>query len=66
MRNFLVMTNATKALIIGVVNAVLGLLQVFGVMLSDAQQGAILVLVNALLALWVGVTFTYSHKRIAD
>jgi hypothetical protein len=64
MRNFLVMTNAVKALIIVVINAVLGLLTSFGVNLSDKQQAAIIALVNAILGLWVALTYTYSHKRI--
>ena len=64
MENFLVMTNAVKALIINLVNAIMGLLLVFGVSLSDAQQGAIVLLVNTVLALWVALTYTYSHKRI--
>jgi hypothetical protein len=57
------MTNATKAQIIVVINALLALLQAFHVNLSPGQQGAILVFINAVLALWVGLTYTYSHKR---
>lgn len=66
MNRFLSMTNATKAQIIVVVNAVFALLVTFGIDLSDGQQGAIVVLVNAILSLWVGTTFTHSHKRETD
>lgn len=57
------MTNATKAQIIVVINAILALLQAFGVDLTDEQQGAILVVINALLGLWVGLTYNQSRKR---
>jgi hypothetical protein len=60
------MTNAVKAQIIVVVNAILALLQAFHINLSPGQQGAILVLVNAVLALWVGLTYSYSHKRTEE
>lgn len=66
MHNLLIMTNAVKAGIVAVINAIIGVLLAFGVDISDAQQGAILILVNAVLALWVGLTFTYSHKRLDD
>jgi hypothetical protein len=57
------MTNATKAQIIAFVNAALVLILAFGVDISDQQQAAITGAVNALLALWVGVTYEMSHKR---
>lgn len=63
MNSILNMTNATKAQIIVLINAVLALLQAFGVDLTDEQQGAILVVVNALLGLWVGLTYNQSRKR---
>lgn len=63
MRDFLGMTNAVKAQIIVAINALLAFLQTFGITLSNEQQGALLVLVNALLGLWVGLTYTNSHKR---
>lgn len=59
----MVMTNATKAQIIVVVNAIFAFLQTFGIDMTDEQEGATLVLVNALLGLWVGLTYNYSHKR---
>jgi nicotinamide riboside transporter PnuC len=64
MNSLLVMTNAVKALIINLVNAIMGLLLVFGVSLSDAQQGAIVLVVNTVLALWIALTYQYSHKRV--
>lgn len=60
------MTNATKAAIIAVVNAALGLLVAFDVALTQAQTGAILTLANAALGLWVGLTYKDSAKRIPD
>lgn len=63
MQSFAEMTNATKAQIIVLINAIFALLQAFGVDFSDEQQGATLVLVNAVLALWVGLTYQYSRKR---
>ncbi len=60
------MTNATKALIITAVNAVLGLVVSFGVALSDAQRGAIVTTVNAVLAVAVALTYKNSSRRIPD
>lgn len=60
------LTNATKANVIAVVNAVLGLLLSFGVSLSTDQIGSILGVVNALFVLWVSLTYKASPKRIAD
>lgn len=58
------MTNATKAVIITVLNAGLGLAVAFGVSLSDAQTAAILGFGNAVLAAIVGLTYKDSPKRI--
>lgn len=60
------MTNATKALLIALANAALGLVTAFGVSLSDAQTSAITVAVNAALALVVALTYKASAKRIPD
>jgi hypothetical protein len=60
---FLTMTNTTKAHVIVAVNAVLALVAAFGVSLSDKQTGAIVLAVNALLSLWVAVTYKNSPKR---
>jgi hypothetical protein len=64
MNGLATMTNATKAQIIVVINALLALLQSFGVDLTDEQQGAILILINAGLGLWVGLTYKDSTKRV--
>lgn len=66
MQRIATMTNATKAQIIVVINALFAFLQAFGVDLTDEQQGAILVLINALLGLWVGLTYNSSHKRVSN
>lgn len=66
MNRFLVMTNATKAMIIAAVNAFLVLLQAFDVGLTDKQGEALLVFVNALLVLWVGLTYDNSRKRVIE
>lgn len=63
MKRFTTMTNATKAQIIVVINALLALLAEFGVDFNVDQQNAIIILVNALLALWVGITYDRSYKR---
>lgn len=57
------MTNASKAQIIVVINAIFALLQAFGVDINDEKQGTILVLVNALFGLWIALTYSYSRKR---
>lgn len=58
------LTNATKAQIIATVNAVLGLLIAFHVVLTAAQLGAVDVAANAVLSLIVGLTYTASPLRI--
>jgi hypothetical protein len=59
------MTNATKANIIAIVNAIILCLQVFGVPINNAQQAAIGGLVNAVLIAWIGLTYKDSNKRIS-
>lgn len=66
MRRILDMTNASKAQIIVVINAIFAFLESLGVHMSDEQQGAILVLINSLLALWVAFTYNYSRKRLGN
>lgn len=58
------MTNATKALIIAAVNAVIGLATAFGVALTAVQTGSILATANAFLALYVAYTYKNSAKRV--
>lgn len=60
------MTNATKALIIAVVNAGFGVVQAFDVPLTDKQIGALMVFANAALALVVALTYKQSPKRIPE
>jgi hypothetical protein len=59
-------TNATKAGVIAALNALLALLIAFNVPLSDTQTAAILGLGNAVLGLWVGLTYQNSPKRVPD
>jgi hypothetical protein len=59
-------TNATKATIIALVNAAFALAIAFDIVLTQAQQGAILAFVNAGLAAYVGITYKDSPKRIAE
>lgn len=60
------MTNATKANVIAAVNAALTLIVSFGANVSDGQQAAITGAVNAILVLWISLTYTQSAKRIPD
>lgn len=60
------MTNATKGLVAAFINAVLSAVVTFGVDLSTDQVGAIMLCVNAALALWIGLTYTQSAKRISE
>jgi len=59
-------TNATKAQVIVVVNTVVALLVSFGLNLSNEQMAAITAAVNAILSLWVGLTYKDSPKRLPD
>ena len=60
------MTNATKANIIAAINAVLACAMLFGLPVSDAQAGGIGIAVNAVLAVFVGLTYTRSPKRLPE
>ena len=60
------LTNATKAVILAVVNSALGLAVAFGAPLTETQTGAIFALANAIAALIVLVTYKDSKKRIPD
>ena len=62
----LTMTNTTKANVIVAINSILALIVAFGVNLSDKQTGAITLAVNALLSLWVSLTYKQSPKRTPD
>lgn len=58
-------TNAVKAQVIAWITALIGLLIAFGVPLTDVQEGAILTFVGATGSIYVGLTYTKSHKRRA-
>lgn len=60
------MTNATKAVILGLVNAAFGLCIAFDIILTTAQQGAIVAFVDLALTAWIGITYKNSPKRIPD
>jgi hypothetical protein len=60
------LTNATKGMILGVVSTVLALILAFGVELSSEQVAAIIAAVDAVLVLWIGLTYKESPKRIPD
>ena len=60
------MTNATKAVLLSVVNAALGAAVAFGAPLTETQTGAIFALANTIAALVVAVTYKDSAKRIPD
>lgn len=57
-------TNATKAQIIAAVNAIFGLLIAFNVVLTQAQIGAVDSAINAVLGLFVLLTYTQSSMRL--
>ncbi len=57
------MTNATKAQLVALINALLVCVVSFGVNVSDGQQAAVTAVVNAALSLWVGLTYKQSAKR---
>lgn len=59
------MTNATKAQVLALVNALLMLAVAFDVALTELQIGGIGVVVNAALSLWISLTYKDSAKRIA-
>ncbi len=59
-------TNATKAQVIALVNAVVALVTAFGLDISTEQLAALLAVVNAALSLWVGLTYKASPKRIPE
>lgn len=60
------MTNATKANVIALVNAIFGLLTAFDVAFTEAQKGAIIGVVNAVFVVFVGATYTQSRKRTPE
>jgi len=57
-------TNATKAQIIVVINAIFGVLGAFHLVLTQTQLSAIEIAVNAVLGLLVSATYTQSRMRL--
>lgn len=60
------MTNAKKAAIIAFVNAALAVAVTFGLPLSEVQIGALGVLVNAGLGLYVALSYKNSPMRVPE
>lgn len=60
------LTNATKAVIAGVISAALSLATAFGLNLTGEQVGAINAFADAVLIAWVALTYKDSPKRIED
>jgi hypothetical protein len=59
-------TNATKANVIALANALIALVTAFGLDLSADQIAAILTVINILASAWVGLTYKDSPKRVSD
>jgi hypothetical protein len=60
------LTNATKAQLIVAINAILVLVTAFGLDLSNEQMAAVTAAANAVLSLWIGLTYKDSPKRVPD
>lgn len=60
------MTNATKANVIALANALLAVAVLFGAPLTEEQLAGIAVALNAAGALAVGLTYKSSPKRLPD
>lgn len=59
-------TNATKANVIALANALIALVTAFGLSLSADQIAALLTVVNILASAWVGLTYKDSPKRLPE
>jgi hypothetical protein len=59
-------TNATKAVIGGLVSAGLSLATAFGFDLSGEQVGAINAFVDAILIAWIALSYKDSPKRVEN
>lgn len=59
------MTNATKAQIGVLINAVVSAIVVFG-LLSNEKAGALGLIANAALGVFVGLTYKDSAKRVPE
>jgi hypothetical protein len=60
------LTNATKAIVMVIVSAVLGLITSLGLDLSGEQVGYINTIVDGILGLWIALTYKDSPKRVED
>lgn len=60
------MTNAVKAQIVVAANAILALIDAFGASLSDSQRSAVVLAINALLGVWIALTYKSSPRRTPD
>lgn len=59
------MTNATKAQVIVLINALVSMVVVFG-WLSDLKAGAVGLVANAALGVYVAATYKDSPKRVPE
>ncbi len=59
------LTNATKAQAAILINAIISAVVVFG-LLSDIKAGALGLVANAALGLFVAATYTNSPKRVPE
>lgn len=60
------MTNALRAQIVVAVNALMAVIVSFGVSLTDSQTGAIALAVNAVLGVWIAMTYKSSPRRTPE
>jgi hypothetical protein len=65
MNRIVTVTNAVKAQLLGLVNAVVALLALLGVIVDPLVLGGVLAVVNAAWLLFVAFTYQLSTKRIA-
>lgn len=63
-KKILTATNAAKAQIALLINAVFGVLQAFSVVATQAQIASVQIAVDALLAVLIAMTYTQSSMRL--
>jgi len=66
MNTIVTVTNAVKAQLLGLVNAVVALLALCSVIVDPQVLGGTLVVVNAAWLLFVALTYQLSSKRIPN
>lgn len=64
LKKLLTATNAAKAQIALLINAVFGVLQAFSVVATQAQIASVQIAVDALLAVLIAMTYTQSSMRL--